>query len=59
VRKGDLIEVAAIDGQLQIIMRGLAMENGAAGDTVTVRNPESKRNFAAQVIAENRVQIRF
>ncbi|NBR60006.1 MAG: flagella basal body P-ring formation protein FlgA, partial [Opitutaceae bacterium] len=57
--KGDLIEVAAIDGQLQIIMRGLAMENGAAGDTVTVRNPESKRNFAAQVIAENRVQIRF
>ena len=59
VRKGDLIEVAAIDGKLQIIMRGLAMENGAAGDTVTVRNPESKRNFAAQVIAENRVQIRF
>lgn len=59
VRKGDLVEVAAIDGLLQVTMKGLAMENGAQGDTVTIRNPDSKKDFAAQVIAENRVQIRF
>jgi len=59
VRKGDFVEVAAVDGMLQVTMKGLAMENGAQGDTVTVRNPESRKDFAAQVIAENRVQIRF
>lgn len=59
VRKGDFVEVAAIDGLLQVSMKGLAMESGAQGDTVTVRNPESRKEFAAQVVAENRVQIRF
>ncbi|MBI2814293.1 MAG: flagellar basal body P-ring formation protein FlgA [Opitutae bacterium] len=59
VRKGDVVEVAAIDGLLQITMKGLAMESGAAGDTVTIRNQESRKDFAAQVVAENRVQIRF
>jgi flagella basal body P-ring formation protein FlgA len=59
VRKGDFVEVAAVDGMLQVTMKGLAMENGAQGDTVTIRNPESRKDFAAQVVAENRVQIRF
>jgi flagella basal body P-ring formation protein FlgA len=59
VRKGDFVEVSAIDGMLSVTMKGLAMENGAAGDTVTIRNPDSKKDFAAQVVAENRVQIRF
>lgn len=59
VRKGDFVEVAAVDGMLQVTMKGLAMENGAEGDTVTVRNPESRKDFAARVISENRVQIRF
>jgi flagella basal body P-ring formation protein FlgA len=40
-------------------MKALAMENGAQGDVVTVRNPESRKDFAAQVIDENRVQVRF
>ncbi len=59
VRKGDFVEVAAVDGMLQVTMKGLAMENGAQGDTVTIRNPESRKDFAAQVVAENRVLIRF
>jgi flagella basal body P-ring formation protein FlgA len=59
VRKGDVVEVAAVDGMLQVTMKGLAMENGAQGDTVTIRNPESRKDFSAQVVAENRVQIRF
>lgn len=59
VRKNTLVEVSAGDGQLLITMKGLAMENGAQGDTVTVRNPESRKDFAAMVIDENRVQVRF
>jgi flagella basal body P-ring formation protein FlgA len=59
VRKGDLIEVAAIEGPLTVTLKALAMQNGAAGDMVTVRNLESKKDITAQVVAENRVQVRF
>jgi len=59
VKKGNLVEVSAADGQLLITMKALAMENGAEGETVTVRNPESRRDFAAMVVDENRVQVRF
>ena len=59
VRKGNLVEVSAGDGQLLITMKALAMENGAQGDTVTVRNQESRKDFAAMVVDENRVQVRF
>ncbi|HEY1110283.1 MAG TPA: flagellar basal body P-ring formation chaperone FlgA [Opitutaceae bacterium] len=59
VRKGDLVDVTAVDGLLAVTMKGVAMQNGAQGDTVTVRNPESRKDFAAMVIDENRVQVRF
>lgn len=59
VRKGDLVEVSASDGLLVVTMKALAMENGAQGDVVTVRNPDSRKDFAAQVIDEKRVQVRF
>lgn len=59
VRKGEMVEVAATEGTLLITLKGLAMENGAQGDTVTIRNLGSKRDIHAQVVAENRVQVRF
>ncbi|MBI5766939.1 MAG: flagellar basal body P-ring formation protein FlgA [Verrucomicrobia bacterium] len=59
VKKGEVVEVSAAEGRLLVTMKALAMENGAQGDTVTVRNPESQKNFAATVIDENRVQVRF
>jgi flagella basal body P-ring formation protein FlgA len=59
VKKGDLVDVSAADGLLVVTMKAVAMENGAQGDTVTVRNPESRKDFAAMVIDENRVQVRF
>lgn len=59
VRKGDLVEVAAVEGPLVVTMKAVAMENGAQGETVTVRNPESRKDFAAMVVSENRVQVRF
>jgi flagella basal body P-ring formation protein FlgA len=59
VKKGHLVEVSAVEGQLVVTMKALAMENGAQGETVTVRNPESRKDFAAMVVDENRVQVRF
>lgn len=59
VKKGDVVEVAATEGTLTIMMKGVAMESGARGDTVTVRNQESRKDFSGLVVAENRVQVRF
>ncbi len=59
VRKGEVVEVTAIEGRLSVTLKAVAMENGAKGDTVTVRNPESRKDIAAMVIDENRVQVRF
>ena len=59
VKKGEVVEVSAAEGLLVVTMKGVAMENGAQGETVTVRNPESRRIFAATVVEENRVQVRF
>lgn len=59
VRKGEVVEVSATDGQLNVVMKALAMQNGAQGEIVTVRNLDSKRDFSAFVIDENRVQVRF
>lgn len=59
VRKGQLIEVAAVDGSLSITMKALAMENGAAGEMVKVRNLDSKKEFNALVVSDSRAQVRF
>ena len=59
VRRGELIEVSATDGQLQITMKAQAMQDGARGDTVRVRNLESKREFTGQVVADSRVRVNF
>jgi flagellar basal body P-ring formation protein FlgA len=59
VRKGEVIEVSAVDGMLSISMKAMAMENGSAGETVRVRNLESRKEFSALVVAESRAQVRF
>jgi flagella basal body P-ring formation protein FlgA len=59
VKKGSVVEVSATEGRLLVTMKALALENGAQGETVNVRNPESQKNFAAIVVDENRVQVRF
>ena len=59
VRKGDLVEVTAADGELKISMKVLALESGVTGDTITVRNPDSKKDFSALVTEENHVEVQF
>jgi flagella basal body P-ring formation protein FlgA len=59
VKKGDVVEVSASDGLLVVQMKALAMQNGGKGEAVTVRNMDSRKDFTAFVIDENRVQVRF
>jgi len=59
IRKGDLVEVSAADGMLSVTMKALALQNGAQGEAVTLRNLESRKDFTAFVIDENRAQVRF
>jgi flagella basal body P-ring formation protein FlgA len=59
VRKGDLVEVSAADGMLNVTIKALALQNGAQGEAVTLRNIESRKDFTAFVTDENRAQVRF
>jgi flagella basal body P-ring formation protein FlgA len=59
VHRGQVVEVLATDGALVITMKALAMQDGARGETVRVRNVESKRDFTALVVSENRAEVRF
>lgn len=59
VRKGDQVEVTAEEGSLSISMKAVAMQDGAMGDVVIVRNSHSRRDFSATVINDRHVQVRF
>jgi len=59
VRKGDLVEATAREGLLSVTMKALALENGARGDIINLRNPESHKEISAQVVDDGHVEIRF
>lgn len=59
VKRGGMVEVSAGEGSLLITMKALAMQDGARGEVVRVRNLDSKREFTALVTAENRAEVRF
>jgi len=59
VRKGDLVEAEAREGELFVSMKAMALENGANGDIITLRNLESHAEISGQVVDDNRVEIRF
>lgn len=59
VRKGQIVEVVVANGMLAISMKALALENGATGEQIRLRNLESRREINGEVINENKVQIHF
>lgn len=59
VRRGQSVEVLATDGNLIITLRALALQDAARGEPVRVRNPDSKKEFIALVVAESRASVRF
>jgi len=59
VQRGERIEILATDGALTITMKGQALQNGALGETILVRNPDSRRDFTATVSGENQARVAF
>ncbi len=59
VRRGQAMEVIATSGALTVTLNGIALNDAASGESVRVRNPDSKKEFVAQVVSESRATIRF
>jgi flagella basal body P-ring formation protein FlgA len=59
VKRGQLVEAVAAEGGIKIRMRAMAMEAGPAGAVIRVKNVDSQKEFVAQVLNENQVQVRF
>jgi flagella basal body P-ring formation protein FlgA len=59
VRKGQVVEVVARQRMLAVTMKALALESGAVGDLIKLRNVESRREFSGQITHENKVQVQF
>ena len=59
IRKGRVVEVVAQQGQLAITMKALALESGAGGDLIKLRNIETRKEFIGQILNENKDQVHF
>ena len=59
IHKGEVVDVIARQGAFAIRMKALALENGITRDLIKMRNLESHRDFTAQVINENQVEVHF
>jgi len=59
VRKGQLVDVVVAEGSMNISMKGISLGNGGAGEMVSVRNLDSRKEFSAKVINLNTVQVKF
>ena len=59
VRRGQAMEVVVSSGALTVTLHGIALNDAARGESVRVRNPDSKKEFVAQVVSESRATIRF
>jgi flagella basal body P-ring formation protein FlgA len=57
VHRGQLVEAQLQDGTMQISLRVEVLENGAPGQVVRVRNPQSRREFRGKVQNEQTILI--
>lgn len=59
VRRGQSVEVVAGGGPFSISMKALALQDGANGAIVRVRNTTSQRDIDARVVGSGKVQVSF
>jgi flagella basal body P-ring formation protein FlgA len=57
VQRGQLVDAQVHDGTMMISLRVEVLENGAPGQTVRVRNPQSKREFRGKVKDEQTIIV--
>lgn len=57
VQRGQKVWIATQTGGVSVAMQGEALNDGAAGERIRVRNLSSKRVLEAEVISSNQVQV--
>lgn len=57
VKRGQSVMILAEKGNLQVKMRGIVQQSGKKGDTVKVKNSNSKRVVDAEVIGADQVKV--
>jgi flagella basal body P-ring formation protein FlgA len=57
VKRGTSVQILAGEGPLQVRMKGKALDNGARGERVRVRNLSSGRKVTGEVIASGVIQV--
>jgi flagellar basal body P-ring formation protein FlgA len=56
LKRGDPVKVALGEGEWEVILMGVAEQDGFIGDTVKVRNPRSQQVIVATVTARGEVR---
>jgi flagella basal body P-ring formation protein FlgA len=59
IHRGDVVDVVAVQGPLNIHMRALALEDGGLHALIRMRNLDSSKDFHAQIMNENEVTVHF
>jgi flagellar basal body P-ring formation protein FlgA len=59
VRKGEKVSIVTNNNNLTVSMDGIAINDGALGDTIKVKNLASKKIIEAQIAGEKRVTVVF
>lgn len=57
VKRGDKVTIIANYGGIKVSMRGLALTEGALGDTINVRSLSSKRLLQAKIVNKQTVEV--
>jgi flagellar basal body P-ring formation protein FlgA len=58
VQKGDVVTILLQNGKMTLTARGSALQRGARGDVIRVRNSQSRRTVEAQVASPDTVIVR-
>lgn len=57
VQRGDKVRIKLTRGGLTLETSGIALGKGRVGDMISLRNPDSKRTYEAQIVAPGRAEI--
>lgn len=57
VKKGHLVTILARVGSLEVRVKGKALDNGAIGDRIKVKNSSSERELEATIVARGTVKV--
>lgn len=57
IRRGDQVEVVAGTSRFRVSTHGIAEQNGAPGDTIRVRRPDSATRLIGEVLPDGRVAL--